>query len=65
MVPRLRELAPAARGGTEEGFTQPRDNSAPELLKVTAMERGGLSAADSSSCGQFREDILQEDELNK
>ena len=27
MVPRLREMRPAARGGQDAGITQPRDNS--------------------------------------
>ena len=36
MDPRLRELAPMARGSQEVGFTQPRDQSVAQLYTSTS-----------------------------
>ena len=52
VVPRLRELSPAARGSQEAGFTQPRDHlladpctySLPRLLMFADMNKGDISA---------------------
>ena len=51
MTPRLRELAPVARGSQEAGFTQPRAHSFAQPCTVVS---------ESYLTNMVRQDVLQE-----